>query len=365
MERLRQSDLRSLLAFVRECYAIHDPKPFETFLKQLVTSLPRLIPATHVTYNEMNPEKSESQNCVNTVEFSTPQAARLWETHMNEHPVLEYVLRTGDHRAMRISDFWSEQKMLDSGLHSDFYKRYDIGDALCITVPCSPPRVIGVGWHDKRRFTERERQIADLVRPHMSQAWQNARFIARTRHRLEMLGLGMESLSAGVILCSTSGRVQFMDAQARRYLAEYAGAKRQTDRQLPDDLLRWARAQQLPQSRIDDAPPVRSPLVYEREGKRLVIRMLSQPDAHMILMEEQRTLPDASVFASLGITAREAEVLDWITRGKTNQEIAIILEMQPATVKKHVEHILEKLGVETRTAAAAAALASASRKGFD
>ncbi len=97
-------------------------------------------------------------------------------------------------------------------------------------------------------------------------------------------------------------------------------------------------------------------MISEREDKRLVVRLLSECGSSLILMEEQRTLPCACDFASFGLTAREAEVLGWIARGKTNAEIAIILDAQPATVKKHVEHILEKLGVETRTAAAAIAL---------
>ncbi len=53
-----------------------------------------------------------------------------------------------------------------------------------------------------------------------------------------------------------------------------------------------------------------------------------------------------------GLTAREEEILLWIARGKTNAEVARILEIKPATVGKHLEHIYPKLGVENRTAAA-------------
>ena len=53
------------------------------------------------------------------------------------------------------------------------------------------------------------------------------------------------------------------------------------------------------------------------------------------------------------MTARESEVLLWVTRGKTNRDIAEIIGVSPRTVNKHLEHIFEKLGVETRTAAAA------------
>jgi DNA-binding NarL/FixJ family response regulator len=61
---------------------------------------------------------------------------------------------------------------------------------------------------------------------------------------------------------------------------------------------------------------------------------------------------------SLGLTAREMEVLTWIAEGKTNYEIGVILSACTRTICKHVERILSKLCVENRTAAAAIALAA-------
>jgi len=53
------------------------------------------------------------------------------------------------------------------------------------------------------------------------------------------------------------------------------------------------------------------------------------------------------------LTQREMVVLEWVAHGKTNRDIGEILNMSPRTVNKHLEHIYEKLGVETRTAAGA------------
>jgi len=52
-----------------------------------------------------------------------------------------------------------------------------------------------------------------------------------------------------------------------------------------------------------------------------------------------------------GVTRREVEVLEWVARGKTNNEIGLILAISPRTASKHLEHIYTKLGVESRTAA--------------
>lgn len=57
-----------------------------------------------------------------------------------------------------------------------------------------------------------------------------------------------------------------------------------------------------------------------------------------------------------GLTRREADVLRWLTIGKTNPEIGIILRISRLTVKTHVAHIFAKLDVETRTAASLRAM---------
>jgi DNA-binding CsgD family transcriptional regulator len=59
----------------------------------------------------------------------------------------------------------------------------------------------------------------------------------------------------------------------------------------------------------------------------------------------------ATQIAAARLTARERDVLVWLAAGKTNRDIAAILGAKPRTVEKHLEHIYEKLGVETRTAA--------------
>jgi len=61
-------------------------------------------------------------------------------------------------------------------------------------------------------------------------------------------------------------------------------------------------------------------------------------------------------FASLKLTPREAEVLFWISQGKSNHDIGVILGAKTGTICKHVEHIFAKLNVENRTAAAVVAL---------
>jgi DNA-binding NarL/FixJ family response regulator len=64
----------------------------------------------------------------------------------------------------------------------------------------------------------------------------------------------------------------------------------------------------------------------------------------------------AEPLVKLGLTPRAAETLLWLSQGKTNSDIATILGITESTVKKHVQEIFEKLGVETRGAATVRAL---------
>jgi len=66
--------------------------------------------------------------------------------------------------------------------------------------------------------------------------------------------------------------------------------------------------------------------------------------------------PNPEALQSLGLTPREAEVLFWVCQGKTNSEICGVLDMKLFTVKKHLENIFDKLGVDNRTAACAQTL---------
>lgn len=65
--------------------------------------------------------------------------------------------------------------------------------------------------------------------------------------------------------------------------------------------------------------------------------------------------PGEILSRKLSLSAREGEVLAWLANGKSNKDIATILNLSPRTVTKHVEQIFTKLGVENRTAAAAIA----------
>jgi DNA-binding NarL/FixJ family response regulator len=78
--------------------------------------------------------------------------------------------------------------------------------------------------------------------------------------------------------------------------------------------------------------------------------------AQFVSAIKRRGLASPQQLEPLGLTPREAEFLFWLAQGKTNPEIGTITGVQLTTVKKHLESIYLKLGVENRTTAAGVAL---------
>ena len=82
---------------------------------------------------------------------------------------------------------------------------------------------------------------------------------------------------------------------------------------------------------------------------------VNQKQMHSSILPDQRSI-NIKALISLKLTPREAEVLFWISQGKSNHDIGVILGAKTGTICKHVEHIFAKLNVENRTAAAFVAL---------
>ncbi|MCI0752540.1 response regulator transcription factor [Teichococcus vastitatis] len=107
-----------------------------------------------------------------------------------------------------------------------------------------------------------------------------------------------------------------------------------------------------------DAP--RRPFAVQLpDGREVLFQHVGQIGPEELLLRVTASAPggdEALLRDRLGLTAREAEVLLWLGRGKSNRDIAEILVMSPRTVNKHLEGIFSKLGVENRASAAALAV---------
>ena len=92
------------------------------------------------------------------------------------------------------------------------------------------------------------------------------------------------------------------------------------------------------------------PLIGVSDGHRMVLRYLPAPedDPGALLLREQSQEPRRQTLESLGLSAREAEIVECVISGATNASIGETLHVSPATVKKHLENIYGKLGIRGR-----------------
>jgi CheY-like chemotaxis protein/DNA-binding CsgD family transcriptional regulator len=142
---------------------------------------------------------------------------------------------------------------------------------------------------------------------------------------------------------------------ARQLMHDYFGA---LPGQVPPVVLDWLRSESSLAG--SGREPRNLPVTRQAEtGARQLVFTLQQRTGDDDLLIVMREVSDAAVVdamvQSFRLTLREAEVLYWVAKGKTNRDIGDILGSSPATVKKHLERVYIKLGVETRTAAASVA----------
>jgi DNA-binding response OmpR family regulator/DNA-binding CsgD family transcriptional regulator len=179
---------------------------------------------------------------------------------------------------------------------------------------------------------------------------QGAREKRQARSALDAFGF------ASITVRVSDGKLMWQTPLARDLLLRYYGTEAPVT---PMPVLNWLRRH------VSEAETLVEPprLSLEIGPKRLTFRLHQQiGDSEgggdwLIIMQEvsDESVIDA-IALSFKLTPREAEVLYWVVKGKINRDIGDIVGSSPMTVKKHLEHVFAKLGVETRTAAAGMAM---------
>jgi DNA-binding NarL/FixJ family response regulator len=173
----------------------------------------------------------------------------------------------------------------------------------------------------------------------------NARLGQSARNALDAAGRFL-------LAVDRAGRVLWSTPQASKLLAAALPAADGEGVRLPATLLHWVTAR----TGRSGAEPPATALEGERPLRISYIGQIGADEFLLRLMEGGGGGEDALLKRRFALTTREAEVLLWVARGKSNRDVGEILGLSPRTVNKHLEQIYEKLGVENRTAAAALAL---------
>ena len=188
----------------------------------------------------------------------------------------------------------------------------------------------------------RPAEVLARIAAHM----QNARQMKQARSALDAFG------QATVAIRAHDGKLVWQTPLARTLLSDFFTAENE---QAPSALLVWVQGALIAHQQGREVKAV----VVTKGSRRLLASFHEQTAEEewlLVLREEDDASDVAALIAAFRLTQKEGEVLYWVTQGKTSKDIGDILGSSPRTVNKHLEHIYEKLGVETRTAAANLAL---------
>ncbi|HSO30484.1 MAG TPA: LuxR C-terminal-related transcriptional regulator [Candidatus Sulfomarinibacteraceae bacterium] len=255
---LRRADHEAVLGFLADVSGLEFDTPYP---REVVVRLGDLVPCADMAYQELDFDAGRTRAMVgidgDDTADETADDDLYWS--IGPCPISQYRITTGDLATVRMSDLIDRSQYHELPVYREYFAPFGIDHVMDLGLPVAPRRHRSfiffrqAGEHD---FTERDRAVLELLRPHLS---------------------ALEATAA-----------------LRRQLTDVLQAS---------------------------------------EGN-------PEPDVYR------------------GLTAREREIVELVAEGKTNAQIAAQLWVAPSTVKKHLEHVYEKLGVGRRTAAATYARAS-------
>jgi DNA-binding CsgD family transcriptional regulator/PAS domain-containing protein len=326
----------------RALLELHNPGPHVDFPSRLFACLRLCFTCDFYSYNEWTDKNVERVEIYPNWDVSL----KTFRDYRSEHPAIDAIFRKRLRSAVKVSDFVSLTQWHKTHLYNEFFRQCNQNYQLTFISSEELPK-LGVALNRATRdFSEEERYLLNLLRPHLVQAYRESRLFYYLN---EAAGIS----SDGFIVVDRVGRIRYLNTRGLQLLKGYFGEEAVNG--LPVQISSWLREKSKPRS--PGEPPVPD-LTVGAQHRSLTVQNVASNDAteyRLLLRETVRRL-DARPLQSLGLTNREAEVLLWLSQGKSNSEIAIILTSKVRTIAKHLERVFAKLMVENRTAAAHTAL---------
>jgi DNA-binding CsgD family transcriptional regulator len=250
----------------------------------------------------------------------------------SSHPLCSWRERTSSWvGAHTVSELASTREFRRTAIWNELYRDDHVNYWLDVGLP--PDRGatrVFLFTRERKDFTDRERLILDLLEPHLERRADDVRVATEAAAALADVEHGVGGEAHDVVLLSVSGAIEFASAHARELLARHFDG---LNGRLPDQL--------------GAALTAKHTVVTLTGDRRLTVRATRTGGLVVLLLSEESVRVDR-------LTPRQREILAHVGYGLTDIQIAERLEISPATVRKHLEQVYERLGVHTRTGAAAA-----------
>jgi|GEM_PF-4401810 len=251
------------------------------------------------------------------------------------------------HTPRAASDYMSRTEWARKDIHWAC-RQVDKEEFICFDVPLTSRLMLTLAEMRGRygMYSPAERLKLQLLGPHLPQIYERLATqsgMSLSSHR------NLRVLQAEV---SSSGLKCIWPEGARKLLATY-GLVAHGD-YLPGPVRDWFLAHRDGLEQPSEVSRKVTPLIFQRGHQEIAIFIIRghEPDSYQLLLREREAGPNGGrTGAEFGLSPRESEVLSWVVQGKSNPEIALILNISPGTVRRHLENIYPKLGVENRYAA--------------
>ena len=286
-----------------------------------------------------------------------------FDRHFREHPLVRFHGTHPGGPTQRITDCLDPAAFRNSALYAEYYRRIGIKHVMALPLWIDGRNLISIVFNRSLSdFTNAERAMLDAIRPPLAALYRS--MIVR-----EEAGLGLTRVSE---LAPSGGWQMLRVAMDGRILDAATPALQLLHRFFPQEAVGCGA--HLPATLGDwlsrsrnwglDRPALHQGRQFTatRFATKLTVHFVLDPRdeaASWLLLKAELQEIIAAELKAFPLTEREREVLAFVAGGKTNADIATLLAISARTVQKHLEHVFEKLGVETRTAAAVCALAAA------
>jgi DNA-binding CsgD family transcriptional regulator len=327
MDRLTGHDLSALTHELSDLYSLRDRS---ALIEHLLALVGRLIPADLFSYIEADPVEGRFA-AVRRPEPDRDHMLEIFAPMAPDHPVIRHTAATGSRHAHRVGEFLTRSQWHAQPMYSEFMRPERIEHQLGVSLPVHEAVMTFLAAHRSggADFTGRDQAMLSALAPHATRALLNADILAVLDH------------SGGVVEATPTGRIRWTTPLARHTLAEFFGPDAGRSDRLPDALAPTSRHL-----------PALGPVVRERGTRRLVIRRFWRDEVLVVVLAEDDVDLPRLRLSDLGLSIREVDVVLWLAAGKTNAQIAEILSITEPTVKKHLVQAFNKLGVDSRVAAA-------------
>lgn len=354
MYELGQLQLRRALDAVLELQEVEDLAEFPQRVSQ---TLRGVIECHHAGYTAVELGSGQATVTGDPPESVFDGGPEVFARFAHQNPLLADLARTGKTSARRLSDAMTRRELHGTELYDYVYRRipleYQLG------VPLSSPRrsltrpaeLVGLSLaRVERDFTEADLALVDLLRPHLASMLERLRELALLR---AIVSAGDSDASRWLALVDETGVVAWASPIAAEALALTVGNR------LPRVLLGWlaAASHECVRGGATDGRPESArgawspPMTVEAVSLQVRLVGDAYPGLHALHFRSLRPRPTIAALKTLGLTDRQAQVMQLALTGRTSIQAAAMLGISPRTVEKHMEAIYGRLGAVNRTEA--------------